>query len=113
MKSCSTRSPPSGFAARPWRSVIASSFLARPLEESEKVVTQKRGVPASAVVDRAGRKVVFAIDHDHLREVPVRVGSTSGALVELVEGPGLGTKLVAVPGASFVDGQLVKEARNQ
>jgi RND family efflux transporter MFP subunit len=90
-----------------------TSFLARPLEESEKVVTQKRGVPASSVVERAGRKVVFVIDHDHLREVPVRVGSTSGALVELVEGPALGTKLVAVPGASFVDGQLVKEARNQ
>lgn len=86
------------------------SFLDAPLDANQLKEPPKTGVPATAVVERGGSKVVFVIDGDMARVVPVRLGGPMpGGLLELVDGPAPGTKVVSEPPASLNDGQSVKE----
>ena len=54
-------------------------------------------VPASAVADRAGAKVVFALEGDRVRMVPVTLGPPFAGGFELVSGPEPGSKVVSDP----------------
>ncbi len=85
------------------------SFLDAPLDERKLKEAPKKIVPASAVVDRAGAKVVFTLDAGHARMVPVTLGASFGDGFELVEGPTPGTKLVSNPPPNLGDGQNIKE----
>ncbi|HEY2397344.1 MAG TPA: efflux RND transporter periplasmic adaptor subunit [Rudaea sp.] len=64
-------------------------------------------VPASAIVQREGKSVVFAIDNDRARLKVVTPGPTYNDL-RLVEGIGSGTKVVKQPPAEMADGTKVE-----
>ena len=63
-------------------------------------------VPATAVVERDGHSVVFAIEGDHARERTVQPGAASGDL-RLVEGLSSGVQVVRRPSADLRDGTAV------
>ncbi|HQY64429.1 MAG: efflux RND transporter periplasmic adaptor subunit [Myxococcales bacterium] len=85
------------------------SFLSRPLAEAERTALPKTVVPAAAVVERGGAKVVFVLDGDRVRAAPVSLGEALGEDVELKSGPAPGTKVVRSPPQELRDGQSVKE----
>ncbi len=70
---------------------------------------QKQPLPAvqpSAVVNRDGRKLVFRIDGDRVRAVPVAVGNPIGDQVA-IDGVNPGDRLVLMPGEKLRDGSRV------
>ncbi|HEY6461966.1 MAG TPA: efflux RND transporter periplasmic adaptor subunit, partial [Polyangiaceae bacterium] len=85
------------------------SFLQAALDEAQLKEPPKHVVPGSAVVDRAGAKVVFVADQGSVRMVPVTLGAPFGDGFELKDGPAPGTKLVSQPPATLADGQQIKE----
>lgn len=85
------------------------SFLSAPLDEAALKATPKTVVPASAIVDRGGAKVVFVIEGERIRLRNVTLGEKIGVGYELVDGPTVGTRLVSEPNATLVDGQRIKE----
>ncbi|HEU4580814.1 MAG TPA: efflux RND transporter periplasmic adaptor subunit [Polyangiaceae bacterium] len=89
------------------------SFLNKPLDPQAMKEPPKIVVPASALADRAGGKVVFAVEEDVVRMVPVKLGPSFGRGFELIEGPRPGTRLVASPPETMSDGQRIKEKEAQ
>jgi RND family efflux transporter MFP subunit len=85
------------------------SFLSRALDPSEMQAPPKKVIPASAVTDRAGGKVAFVVDGDHVRMVTLTLGPPFAGGFELKDGPAAGTHVVKDPPATLADGQLVKE----
>ena len=86
------------------------SFLSKAITDDALKESPKRVVASEAIVDRAGQKVVFAVDSGKLHQFPVKVGPPVGATaVELIDGPAPGVKVVAKPTADTVDGQRIKE----
>lgn len=85
------------------------SFLTKEISAEAMKEPPKRIVPASAVVERAGAKVVFVVDQGRVKMTGVRVGAESAGGFELLDGPPPGTKLVANPPADLQDGQKIKE----
>jgi adenine/guanine phosphoribosyltransferase-like PRPP-binding protein len=69
----------------------------------------KTVVPASAVADRGGAKVVFVIDQGKVRMTAVELGETFGEGYVLLKGPAPGTRVVKNPDAKLADGQKIKE----
>jgi hypothetical protein len=66
-------------------------------------------VPASAIAERAGSKVVFVVEGDKVRMIPVQLGETFSGGFVLTQGPAASTKVVANPPATLADGSRVKE----
>jgi len=64
-------------------------------------------VPATSVVQRDGRSVVFALDGERARMQPVTTGQAYGDL-RLVEGLTPGARVVVAPAAEFADGARVQ-----
>jgi RND family efflux transporter MFP subunit len=89
------------------------SFLNKPLDPQAMKEPPKIVVPSSALADRAGGKVVFVVEEDAVRMVPVKLGPSFGRGFELVEGPRPGTRLVASPPDTMSDGQRIKEKEAQ
>lgn len=89
------------------------SFLSKALDPQAMKEPPKIIVPSSALADRAGGKVVFAVEEDAVRMVPVKLGPSFGRGFELVEGPRPGTRLVASPPETMSDGQRIKEKEAQ
>jgi RND family efflux transporter MFP subunit len=85
------------------------SFLSGKLDDAAVKEPPKLIVPGSAVTERAGSKVVFALEDGRVRMVPVQLGKPFGDGFVLVRGPGAGTRVIAAPGPDLVDGQTVKE----
>jgi multidrug efflux pump subunit AcrA (membrane-fusion protein) len=85
------------------------SFLNKPLDPEALKQPPKIIVPSSAVAERGGAKVVFVVEDDVVRMVPVKLGPSFGRGFELSEGPRPGTRLVAEPPELLSDGQRVKE----
>jgi len=84
------------------------SFLAKPLDADQMKEPTRRIVPASALTDRAGSKVVFAIEGERVRLQNVDVGAAFGSGFELKNGPEPGTVLVRDPSPALADGQSIK-----
>ncbi|MEY2933465.1 MAG: hypothetical protein RL033_4214 [Pseudomonadota bacterium] len=89
-------------------SFLSQALDAQALKEPPKII-----VPSTAVADRAGSKVVFTVEEDTVRMVPVRLGPAFGRGFELLEGPRPGTRLVASPPDTLADGQRIKEKEAQ
>lgn len=89
------------------------SFLSKPLDPQAMKEPPKIVVPSSALAERAGGKVVFVVEEDAVRMVPVKLGPSFGRGFELVEGPRPGTRLVASPPETLADGQRIKEKEAQ
>jgi HlyD family secretion protein len=85
------------------------SFLNKRLDETEVKEKPKVVVPAAAVVERSGSKVVFVIAGDKAQMKPVSLGPKFGDGFELELGPEPGTKLVKAPPVTLEDGQKIKE----
>ena len=86
------------------------SFLSAALDEASMKEPPKKFVPAAAIVDRDGAKVVFRIDETgKARMVAVKLGPAMGTGFELQDGPREGTKVVSNPPKSLADGQAIKE----
>ncbi len=85
------------------------SFLSGKLDENAIKEPPKLIVPGTAVTERGGSKVVFALEDGRLRMIPIELGKPFGGGFELKRGPSAGTRVVAEPGPDLVDGQQVKE----
>jgi RND family efflux transporter MFP subunit len=85
------------------------SFLDAPLDERRLKDPAKKILPSSAIADRGGAKVVFALDGGRVRMIPVTLGPTFGDGFELVDGPAPGTKVVSYPPPTLADGQAIME----
>ncbi len=85
------------------------SFLTKALDPAQLAEPPVIVVPDSAVVDRAGAKIVFTIDGDRVRAVTVSLGEHFGSGFVVKDGPKAGTRLVKNPPASLADGQIIKE----
>jgi RND family efflux transporter MFP subunit len=90
-----------------------ASFLSAPVSDEALKAPPKKVVAADAVVERAGRKVVFVVgDDDAIHSVPVTLGAMAGSSVELLSGPASGARVVVAPPAELVDGVKVKQKGN-
>jgi RND family efflux transporter MFP subunit len=86
------------------------SFLSKAMDEAQLKEKPKTIVPSSALVDRAGTKVLFVLEEDGVvRMRNVTVGAELGGGFEVVDGPAAGTRVVANPPETLADGQRVKE----
>ena len=85
------------------------SFLSKPIDEAALTEKPKTIVPASAVVDRGGSKVLFVLEEGVVRMRNVSVGAELGGGLEVLDGPSAGTRVVSNPPPTLVDGQRVKE----
>lgn len=84
-------------------------FLTEELAAEAMKEPPKKVLPASALTERGGAKVVFVIDDGKVRMTPVTLGPAFGTGFELVAGPAPGARLVASPPAEMTDGQRIKE----
>jgi RND family efflux transporter MFP subunit len=85
------------------------SFLTSELDKEQLKAPPKTIVPAVALADMAGTKVVFRVDDGKVRVVPVTLGPAFGSGFELTGGPSAGTRVVKNPSKELRDGQGVKE----
>jgi RND family efflux transporter MFP subunit len=85
------------------------SFLTKELDEKALKSPPKIIVPSAAVSERNGQKVLFVIEDERVRLVPVKLGAPNGAGFELLQGPSSGTKLVKDPKPDLADGQAIRE----
>lgn len=85
------------------------SFMSKGVDEEQLSAKPKTIVPASALVDRGGTKVVFVVEDGVARMRTVTVGEEIAGGFEVVEGPAAGTRVVSDPPETLVDGQRVKE----
>jgi HlyD family secretion protein len=84
------------------------AFLSRAVPPNErKPVT---AVQPAAITERDGRKVVFVVQDDKVRQIPVSVGKKIGELLE-VQGIKAGDKVVLKPGDKLQDGGAVSLAK--
>jgi RND family efflux transporter MFP subunit len=81
------------------------AFLSRAVGAGEQAPV--RAVPAAGVGTRDGKEVVFLIQGDQVREVPVELGRRLGEMVELREGPAVGSRIAASPVDRLKDGARV------
>lgn len=72
--------------------------------------TPKLTVPASAVLTRNGKKIVFTVSGDHVTETPVGLGEASGSGIVVISGLQDGEKVVLNPEGSLTSGTKVKIA---
>lgn len=82
------------------------AFLSAPLEPAEQ--RARTVVPVTAVVERGGASMVYRIDGEVARAVPVTLGALLGDQREVVDGLALGDKVVLTPPADLADGARVR-----
>jgi HlyD family secretion protein len=87
------------------------SFLSEAPSAEALAQPSKRVVPANAVAERGGRRVVFVVNQGTVREVEVELGPPSGTGFELKSGPAPGARLVKDPPKTLADGQRIKESQ--
>lgn len=86
------------------------NFLSEKLDEKSMNEKPKVVVPASAITERAGAKVVFVLDDGRVRMRSVVLGAPMANGFELTEGPPAGTRVVRDPPPELSDGREVKES---
>ena len=86
-----------------------TSFLTEALSAEALKEPPRKVVPASAIAEREGRKLLFVIEDGAVKAVAVTVGPPFATGLELVDGPAAGTKVVSNPPAELRAGQKVKE----
>ena len=88
------------------------SFLSAELDAAAMKEPPKKVVPKSAVLQRDGSPVIFAVEEERVRMIPVALGPQLGDGYVLTKGPDPGTKVVANPPDDLSDGQNIKEKTN-
>jgi len=85
------------------------SFLAGELDKEAMKTPPKTVVPASAVVEVQGSKVVYRVEGGVVRLTTISLGPAVGSGFEVKGGVSSGTKLVSNPPQGLADGQRIKE----
>jgi RND family efflux transporter MFP subunit len=85
------------------------AFLSRDTGPEEKAPVQ--AVPAAAVAQGNGGPRVFLLQGDAVRAVPVQLGRRLGEMVELREGPAIGSRIALSPLEKLKDGARVSVPR--
>jgi HlyD family secretion protein len=80
------------------------AFLSKEVAKQDN--TPRVAVPASAVVERSGKKVVYTVKDGKVKERPVTTGTTAGDLVQ-VDGVAAGERVVLKPPERMRDGAAV------
>ncbi len=88
-------------------------FLREALDERALHAAPVMVAPDGAVVDRGGRKFVFAVREGAVHLEPVGLGAPSGAGLVLASGPAPGTRVVVNPSSDLIDGQAVQESERK
>jgi RND family efflux transporter MFP subunit len=86
-----------------------TSFLSAAVSADAIKEKPKKVIPATAILDRNGEKVVFVVHEGAVKATPVKLGPAFGQGFEIVEGPAPGTRVVAKPTPELSDGQRIKE----
>jgi len=84
------------------------AFLSKPVPPEDKKAVV--AVQPTAVVTRGGKQVVYIVDHDKAREVPVTTGERVGDLLA-VSGVKPGDTLVLAPGDKLENGASITVAK--
>jgi RND family efflux transporter MFP subunit len=85
------------------------TFLAEERDPNAEREKPKVVVPKLAIAERDGGQVVFVYEEGTVAMRAIEVGDEIGTGYELLQGPGVGTKIVRDPGADLQDGQKVKQ----
>ena len=85
------------------------SFLTGELDKEALKTPPKTVVPASAVTQVQGSKVVYRLEAGVVRMSPVTLGPALSGGFEVVSGVSSGTRLVNNPPQGLADGQRIKE----
>lgn len=85
------------------------SFLEAELDDEARKEPARVIVPANAITERGGNKVVFVIEDGTARMNTVELGDEFGNGFELVSGPPAGAQIVREPNDELQDGQKVKQ----
>jgi hypothetical protein len=86
-----------------------TSFLSAEVSAEAIREKPKKVVPADALTERGGSKVVFVVNEGVVKMAPIKLGPAFANGFELVEGPPPGTRIVAQPPVQLADGQRIKE----
>lgn len=81
--------------------------------EKEMAAAQRSArtvVQPDAVIRRKGKNVVFTIKDEKAVETPIEIGERIGDMVEVLEGPKAGDKVILRPGDRLGNGDKVKTA---
>jgi HlyD family secretion protein len=85
------------------------SFLSSELDQEAVKQAPKVIVPTNAIAQLGGSQVVFTLEGDRVRIVPIKTGPAFGTGFELLEGPAPGTQLISNPPPTLADGDRIKE----
>ncbi len=90
------------------------NFLSKELTRETLQQAPKVLLPAVALAERGGTKVVFVFNKDteRVHSTPVVFGAALGGGFELTSGPPPGTRVVRDPAPTLSDGQRVQEREN-
>jgi RND family efflux transporter MFP subunit len=83
------------------------TFLSKAVDKAAAGAPPKISVPASAIVDRDGKKVVFVVRGEKVEEVPVTLGVVLGTGIEVKQGVSAGEKVVLNPSDKLTDGSRI------
>jgi RND family efflux transporter MFP subunit len=83
------------------------AFLSQPVSGQEK---PKVVVPPSALVEKNGKTLIYRIEKDQVREVPVQKGSVLTDFIEISQGLKAGEKIVLKANQGLRDGTRIKIA---
>lgn len=82
------------------------AFLSRPIKPEEQKA--RLAVNQDAVIAQNGRTIVFLVEKDRIREIPVKVGAKLGDMIEIIEGLKQGDKAVLKPPKHLKNGIKIK-----
>ena len=85
---------------------VRVSFLEQPVATGSTMPSQGVLIPASAIVERDGRKVIFTVATERAHAQPIKVGASFGEL-RLVTGIAAGVRVVRSPSKRLKDGARV------
>jgi RND family efflux transporter MFP subunit len=82
-------------------------FLAKPTAKASLHEKPFMAIPASAVRERDGKKIVFRVNDNTASGVPVTTGRRMGDMIEIVQGLSLGEKVIDPLDDEITDGTKV------
>lgn len=82
------------------------AFLEQEMAEGQR--TARTVIPAAALTERNGKKIVFVIRDEKVRATPVETGEKIGEMTEIRSGLKPGEKIVTKPPEALDDGDSIK-----
>jgi RND family efflux transporter, MFP subunit len=83
-------------------------YLTKASDAAASTEKPRLTIPASAIVERDGKKIAFRVIDNKVSSVTISVGRAMGTLVEITDGLTSGEKVIDKVDASITDGTKVK-----